>query len=336
MEWWGIDVGGANLKWVDPAGRAASRAFPLWRQPEGLARELGDVLSGIGPGFGLAVTMTGELCDCFATKADGVRHIVSALQSAAGGARLAIYGVDGEFHSPHRAEEQPPLVAASNWHALATFASRWLPDGTGLLIDIGSTTSDLIPVKGGRVATSSQTDTQRLMAGELVYSGIGRTPLMALVANLPYRGADCPVAAELFATTADAYFLLDRLQGAGEGTDWTADRRELTRPLAIDRLARSICADRTTFNAQDALAAAKRVEQSQLDQLGASLRKVMSNFPGENGDFVVAGSGDWLARQLLAGRPGVRGIVSLSDRLGLQGSQGATAVAVATLARERM
>ena len=45
---------------------------------------------------------------------------------------------------------QPQECVAVNWLALATFAGRFLPTGPGLLLDIGSTTSDLVPLQDGR------------------------------------------------------------------------------------------------------------------------------------------------------------------------------------------
>jgi probable H4MPT-linked C1 transfer pathway protein len=333
MRWWGIDVGGANLKWVDPAGRAATRPFPLWQRPGDLAAELTTIFAEIAPGEGVAATMTGELCDCFETKAEGVSSIVAALRAACGEARLAIYGTDGRLHAADQITRTPLLAAASNWHALATFSARWLPGGTGMLIDIGSTTSDLIPLRSGKVATSSVSDTERLSRGELVYSGVARTPLMALVSTLPYRGGECPVAAELFASTADVYYLLSDSTDEEEG-GWTADGRPMTRQFAIDRLARSICADRTTFDEQDALVAAQWVKEKQLFQLRRALEKVLEQYPDCGGDVVIAGSGERLAREVATGCPGVRNVISLGERLGPTGSGGAAAVAVATLARE--
>ena len=101
----------------------------------------------------------------------------------------------------------PELAAASNWHALASFACRFLPERTGLLIDIGSTTTDIIPLVQGRVAALGCNDMQRLVSRELVYRGVGRTPICAMMSTLPVNRKSCPTAAEVFATAADAYVL---------------------------------------------------------------------------------------------------------------------------------
>lgn len=335
MKWWGIDVGGANIKWVDADGHTGSRSFPLWQRPEALAGELGEILANIDSTCGLAVTMTGELCDCFETKSEGVGRIAEAIKEASQGAQLAFYGVDGHFHSVDEVDQHTALLAASNWHALATFASRWLPGCTGTLVDIGSTTTDIIPLERGCVATASQSDTDRLLAGELVYCGAGRTPLMALVSTLPYRGNDCPVAAEYFASTADVYYLLYGVGERPNSREATADGRPMTRQYAIDRLARSICADRTTFDERDALAAAKAVEKAQLARLSKALDRVRSNHPGSGRAMLLSGSGEFLGRLLAERLSGTAEVVSLGESLESGSSEAATAVAVATLASER-
>src|SRR3990172_4014916 len=99
MTWLGLDIGGANLKAADGRGWAHSVPFALWRDPDGLAGALSE-LAATAPGSERwAVTMTGELCDCFRTKADGVRHILAAVEMAAGPRDVVVYLVDGRLVS---------------------------------------------------------------------------------------------------------------------------------------------------------------------------------------------------------------------------------------------
>src|SRR6202030_2937868 len=102
------------------------------------------------------------------------------------------------------------------------------PRGSGLLIDVGSTTTDVIPLSGGRAVPRGVTDAARLQTSELVYTGARRTPVCALV----HEG----VAAELFATTLDVYLTLGAF--AEDSSTDTADGRPATRPRAHARLAR--------------------------------------------------------------------------------------------------
>ena len=90
--------------------------------------------------------------------------------------------------------------------------SRWrrrTPDA--LLIDVGSTTADVVPIADGRVAATGHNDLERLLAGELVYTGVLRTNLAAIAPRVPVRGGWCPVSSEYFAISADVHLVLGHL-----------------------------------------------------------------------------------------------------------------------------
>ncbi len=333
MSYLGLDIGGANLKAADGRGWARSVPFALWRDPDGLAGELAALVADAPASTSIAVTMTGELCDCFATKAEGVRHILSAIGDAAAGREVAVYLVDGRLVPKDEAASAPQLAAASNWHALASFAGRYVKRTAGVLVDIGSTTTDVVPLAGGRPRPQALEDTSRLFAGELVYTGIGRTPVCAVVRHLPWRGRQYPVAAELFATTADAYVLLGLIDEQPAAT-WTADGRPLTIECARARLARMICADVSQFDEEDALRAAQAICDAQRAQIGAALVRVASAMDPPPECFVLSGSGEFLARQVVERRTPAAVVVSLAAKLGRELSACAAAHAVAVLASE--
>ena len=94
--------------------------------------------------------MTGELCDCFETKRQGVLAILDAVEAVGGrqaGPRLAHRR---PLRRPCGGAAEPLKAAAANWLALATFAGRFAPEGPALLIDVGSTTTDIVPLRDGR------------------------------------------------------------------------------------------------------------------------------------------------------------------------------------------
>lgn len=335
MHWHGLDIGGANLKLADGRGQALSRFFPLWQRPAELPMALADLCCHVPPGDGLAVTMTGELADCFATKADGVAAIVAASQAAAAGRALRFYAVGGRWLAAAEACAAPLAVAASNWHALAKFAGRYLPSGAGLLLDVGSTTTDVIPLHSGVPAAIGTTDPERLLHGELRYTGVMRSPLCAVVQALPWRGSNCPVAQELFATTWDAYLTLGDLPEEPACTH-TADGRAATRAAAHDRLARAICADRTMFDADDARVAAQAVAAAQSRDLANAVRQVLAARPSLPQAVIVSGAGEFLARRVASATlPNVEAL-SLATFLGPTVSRCAPAHAVAVLAGEEL
>ncbi|MBX3414376.1 MAG: tetrahydromethanopterin-linked C1 transfer pathway [Pirellulales bacterium] len=333
MAWLGLDIGGAHLKVADTLGYARSLPFPLWRTPNELPAALQQLLASAPAAERVAVTMTGELADCYTTKAEGVASIVAATLAAAGPRQVAFYRHDGNFVESVQANAEPLLVAAANWHALASFACRYVPTSPGLLIDIGSTTTDLIPLVDGAPRTTGHTDPERMLSGELVYTGVVRTPVCAATATLPWRGAPCPVAAELFATTLDAYLTLEDLAEDSSNTE-TADGRAATRAAAHDRLARAICADRTMFSAEDARAAAEAIASAQLSRLGRAAQQVLRALSVPPQSIVVSGQGEFLARRMVEKLRLTVPVVSLAERLGGELSRAATAHAVAVLAEE--
>jgi probable H4MPT-linked C1 transfer pathway protein len=277
--------------------------------------------------------MTGELCDCFSSKAEGVRHILDSIQIAADSREVRVYSVDGAFVTAIEARESPKLAAASNWHALAKFACRFVSAQAGLLIDVGSTTTDVIPLVDGRVAARGRNDTERLLSRELLYLGVGRTPICALTDALPLRGQLCRMAAEVFATTADAYLLLGDLNEDLEA-DWTSDGRPLTKKFARQRLARQLCADADELQLEDFERIANAVRDAQHGELAGSIQAVSDGIPGGLSDCVLSGTGEFLAdavvRRVL---PDCR-IVSLAREIGLPASGCAPAHAIAVLAAE--
>ncbi|MBM4075731.1 MAG: hypothetical protein FJ267_08830 [Planctomycetes bacterium] len=184
----GLDIGGANLKAATNHGQCVSRPFPLWKSPEKLSSEIAwifDKLDGTTC-QAVALTMTGELADCFRTKAQGVSFIVDAVQAAITHLPIHVWTTSDGFVTPKQAILQPMSVAAANWHVLATWCGRWIPSGVGLLIDIGSTTTDIIPIVEGVPASKGKTDVERLLAGELSYSGVRRTPVCAIAQSVPF------------------------------------------------------------------------------------------------------------------------------------------------------
>ncbi len=325
----GLDIGGANLKAADLDGWAKSIPFALWQNPNGLANALRGLIAAAPPANQLAVTMTGELCDCFQTKAEGVRHILNAVDAAAAGRRVLVYLTDGRYASIAEACELPHLAAASNWRALAEFVCRQFANGqSALLIDIGSTTTDIIPIVSGCVAAIGRTDTERLMYSELVYTGVGRTPVCAVAKSLPYRGEACPVAAEVFSTTADAYLVLGNLAEDADDTS-TADGRPLVLACARQRLARQICSDSGDFSNREIVRFAEYVHDLQRGEIERAVTAILQRITSKPTICIASGRGEFLASEVGTKVISESAVLRLSHRLGWGVSWCAPAFAVA-------
>lgn len=330
-----LDIGGANIKLADGTGYARSWPFALWKSPEQLAEKLAACLAAAPPHEKIVVTMTGELCDCFATKREGVRAIVAATLAAASNTSIRFYQTTGEFVGADEACENHLLTAASNWHALATFAAKSCESESAILIDIGSTTTDIIPLENGRETARGRTDPERLQSGELVYTGVERSPVCAIVPYLNWRGARRPVAQEFFATSGDAYLLLQQLAEDPENTN-TADGKPFTRVFAEARLARMVCGDRDLISREEVQSFADQIREAQLKMLQHGLLQVIDSLPGIPASVVLAGQGEFLTHQLVSRViPHVQ-IVSLNEKLGPVVSRCATAHALAVIARNKM
>ena len=323
----GLDIGGANLKAATAGGRAVSVPFALWKQPDGLPAALAALVAQFPDATEFAVTMTGELCDCFETKRAGVHAILDAVESAAAGRPVRVWSTDGAFVSVDEARCDYLKVAAANWHALATFAGRYAPDEGGLLVDVGSTTTDIIPLLYGVPNTTGRTDPARLRNGELVYCGVRRTPVCAVVNE--------GVCAELFATTQDVYVVLGLIPEEASDRD-TADGRPLTVEYSLARLARMLGGDSETLADHAVIDFATRVHGALLASVVAAARRVRLDMPTLR-TVIVSGQGEFLGRRAverLLGETRVDRIVSLHAELGPDVSACGPAYAVAVLAGE--
>ena len=244
----GWDIGGANVKAARLefgkgraiSGRAVCRPFEIWKDKAGLCSLLWEIDCELGPADAMAVTMTAELADVFSDKAEGVAFILRAMREAIPGTPLYLIDLDGRL-VPFDVEAKDLLAfAATNWIAEALVLAARTPDC--LLVDIGSTTTDLIPILGGKLAAQGRRDVERMACGELIYTGALRTPVPAIVSQVPLRGTLCRVSAEYFAIVADVYLALGRITPE-EYACSTPDGRGKTKEEALGRLARVVCED---------------------------------------------------------------------------------------------
>lgn len=298
----GIDIGGANLKFASVDGRIHSQAFPMWTRWKGLSSSLREGLATFGSVTDVAITMTGELADCFLDRGEGVRHIAESVQQACGESRAAFYNIRGQFVSCDVAVRQIDEIAASNWHALASLVAEEVTS-TGILIDIGSTTTDIISVREGKVATQATTDFDRLSEGSLVYVGCTRTPVCSLVDRLTYRGSTSRVMNEWFATMDDVRLVLGSQAEQADDCD-SADGKPRTVFHAINRLARMIGLDHRNVSIADAKSMAVEILHSARQMILGGVEQIsQSGLAADGAPLIVSGHGPDLLHDSLIGRP---------------------------------
>jgi hypothetical protein len=300
----GWDIGGVHTKaaWVPDgdldAVRTAFRSYEIWRQRDTLVAVLREVLTALAAGVpdAMAVTMTAELSDTFCSKREGVLFVLDALTEAFPCLPVYLLGLERDLVPLSEARRNPLSFAAANWLASALFVAEWHP--SCILLDIGSTTTDIVPILQGRIVAEGNTDTGRLAAGELVYTGVIRTNPNTIVSQVPLRGRMCRVAAEYFSVMGDIYLMLGVLSPRAYSGP-TPDGRGKTLQDAQGRLARLVCADQEVLTPDEIHNLARYLHQKQLQQVEEALLQVLSRLDqGRRLPVVAAGLGRFLVEEI--------------------------------------
>ena len=336
----GWDIGGAHLKVaaVDRNGKviqAMQLACPLWLGLDRLDAAIAAALEAVPESGAHALTMTGELTDFFRNRAEGVKSILARFAEQVPVSRILVYAGPAGFLTPGEAARKTGAVASANWAASAELVASILPDA--LFVDIGSTTTDLVPIRGGVMRIRGFSDADRLSCEELVYTGVVRTPIMALAERIPFDGQWIPAMAEYFATTADVYRLTGELPDDADQLP-AADNAGKTVRDSARRLARMIGRDLESAPLAQWKQCARQLGDLHLRQITQACERVLSRTVAiDRSPVVGAGTGRFVARKLasLLGRR-YRDFDSLIETAPVAASRAsscAPAVAVALLAQ---
>ncbi len=338
----GWDIGGAHLKMahIDRSGRVIAAhqfAAPLWQGLQVLDKSL-SIAKQLIPDAELrhAVTTTAELADIFPDRRSGLSQLVARVASELSPRSIRFYaGPDGWIQA-EQAGDHYMNIASANWHATASYAVSLT--GNGILIDIGSTTTDIIPFADGKLIHQGYTDYERLGCHELIYTGIVRTPLMAITREIMFAGQPRPVVAEHFATMADVYRLTGDLAEEDDMLP-TADGAGKMQMDSARRVARMIALDVSGDEDPEVwVALAQSFADIQLDDIRKSLLAVKSRMPAGNSlTFIGAGAGRFLVQQLAAALD-VRymdfaDLIEADSDVRMLAARSAAAVSVAQLSR---
>jgi probable H4MPT-linked C1 transfer pathway protein len=338
----GLDIGGANTKatYIKTDNgtvneqRTVLEYFPIWKDRKGqlpqvlekLKQQVADstVLDGVG------VTITAELSDAYMTKNEGINHVLDCVTMVFADVPTFVLDVETKMLTVKDARIEPLKVASANWVATGWMISQLIKNC--IIVDVGSTTTSIIPVINGKVAATGRTDLEKLQNGELVYSGSLRTNVAAIVDAIPVKGKMTRVSSELFAQTGDVHLLLNNI-GQKDYTAETCDGRGKTRKEAAARLARVVCADTDMLNEQEIVAMAKFVYERQVEQIAAGLKQVYERKQSIQGEkmIVVAGFGrNFLARKA-SGKVGFKQIIDMQELVGAEAAVVSPSVGVALM-----
>ncbi|MFA5982509.1 MAG: hydantoinase/oxoprolinase family protein [Methylococcaceae bacterium] len=304
----GWDIGGAHVKAavIDDAENLIGvyqQPCPLWLGLEHLQLAVNIILQlltnqGVTKAHCQhAITMTGELADLFANRDDGVRQIIVTMEQLLLSKNCYVFA--GQYGFLPLEQVHPVhfiAIASANWLASTLYIARQVD--VGLLVDIGSTTTDILLLSGSQVIAQGYTDYQRLVSGELVYTGIVRTPVMAITQSANDQGQKVGLMAEHFATSSDIYRLTGELNEDHDQFQ-TADGAEKTSAASARRLSRMIGCDYLPEQLERWQQFAYDIRSQQLLRLQASCELQLSRIDKKtNITLIGAGIGRFLVEAL--------------------------------------
>ncbi len=316
----GIDIGGANTKIASADGRLVELHYvPLWKNSK-LPEVLTDISKRLMPEK-VGVVITGELADCFPDKDSGISYIIDAVNNAF--RDVMFLDNTGNF-----TKEKKRSIAAANWMASALTVGKDFKDC--IFVDTGSTTTDIIPIKHGKTL-AAVTDFERLKRSELVYTGVLRTNIAAILDTVDVGGVSSRISSELFSVTADAYLVL----GMISVDDYTCDTPDGAGKNVQDakrRLARLVCADLTEIGEEEFVSIAKQVMEKQVRDIVSAIHETAQR---HNLNTIVAcGLGEFIVKEAVE-KLGFE-VILISEKYGKEISKVFPAYAVAQLVKPRV
>ncbi len=275
----GFDIGGANtdvaiIELGDDGEinsiKVDSRYFPMWLKRDELSNTLQDLIGeDIKEIDGIGVSMTAELVDAYKSKKEGVQDVIKKVEEAFD-IPTAYVSLSG-MKDLEESLKNPLDVAAANWIATSYIAAAL--NSNCIMVDVGSTTTDIIPIKDGFECSKGRNDLERLSTGELVYTGMLRNNVATIVDKVPLAGKWFRVSSELFAITADVHLILGNI----DYTDYTCDTpdgRDKTIRDCMRRIARFLCADLELLNYRDILEVAEYIYHQQILKIAEGIKEV--------------------------------------------------------------
>ncbi|TFG30045.1 MAG: hypothetical protein EU532_01830 [Promethearchaeota archaeon] len=316
----GLDIGGANtkaalLQFTDnqiTKSFSYIEYFPFWEKtlneiPKMLKRIVLNIVKKnnykLNEIEAISITITAELSDAFQTKKEGILTIFAALSKVFDTSKMFFISNNNEFINFERANLESSSIAAANWVSTSLFLGRFIPNC--ILIDAGSNTIDIIPIKHSVPIANGKDDISRLMNHELIYTGGLRATIPSITHFVPYKGSDIRISFEKFALISDVHRILGNITEK-EYTNDTADHRLKSLENCYARLARIICMDIDSIKREDLNLIANFIYEKQIELILDELRAFVDSHRGFINEFedeplfVITGlSAEFLIRKTL-------------------------------------
>jgi len=322
----GFDIGGANIKVVKLKFVRNKREievlreyFPLWLKGRNdLENKLQELRSKLLPdedNYIIITCMTAELCDIYDDKSDGVLHVVNSVENVFYDSKGNYYvNVHGKLITYDDVVNNPLQIAAANWAASVWLIERLCKNC--ILIDIGSTTTTIIPVINGKAHILGFNDPDKIKYGEILYIGTLRTNIVEFIDKVPYKGFLIDICRERFSTIADVHLILGNIS-ENEYTTETADGKGKSFEECIRRLCRIVCSSTELMNIYEVIELARYIYEVQLFKLTQVVYQIRSRIAsmGINPDefiLVSAGIGEFIVKEI-GRRIKFKKVVSIDD-----------------------
>ena len=202
----GWDIGGAHIKaakidFKKKSLKTKQIYSPVWKNINNLKKSISYIKKKLGNCDYHVITMTAELSDIFHDRKSGVKHIVKISSEVLENYKFFFYSKKGILEKKKTFKETLNLESM-NWHATASYISNFFSNC--ILVDIGSTTTDIIPIKNKKIICKGKNDYERLKFNELIYMGVLRTPITAIKKNENLIN-------ENFSNLSDVYRIINKI-----------------------------------------------------------------------------------------------------------------------------
>ncbi len=323
-----IDIGGANTKITemdDNYYKIHHIYFPMWKKSNELKELLKKYHSERVEKIG--VVMTAELSDAYLDKKEGVNDILDSVENAFPDKKIYLFDVNGNFITVDEGRKNYLNVAASNWTVSCSFVSKFI-DKNCIFVDMGSTTTDIIPIKDGKIM-GEKTDLDRLMNNQLLYIGALRTPLSFLSNVIKFRGKNTNISSEYFSITGDINLILDKINESDYTCD-TPDGNLSDKYHSLVRLSKVLCADLNLVSENELLNVAEQFYNKILENIEKNIISISKRYNLNN--VIIAGLGENILKDALKNY----NIYSISENYGKEVSISMPSYALGRLMMEEL
>ena len=288
----GWDIGGAHIKaakidFKKKTSKTKQLYSPIWKNVNYLKKSIKLIKKKLGKTNYHAITMTAELSDIFPDRKNGVKHIINLSSKILGEKNIFFYSKKN-FLKKKLAIKKPFELNSMNWHATASFISNFFPNC--ILVDIGSTTSDIIPIKNKEIISKDVSDYQRLKSNELIYLGVLRTPIQAVERKKNLIN-------ENFANLSDVYRVLNKIPSTFDLLP-TLDSKTKNKHDSARRIARIFGKDYKKNHFLKWKKIAYQIEGEHLKILKSVIKKIEKKNFLKKVPIIGAGIGEFLVKKI--------------------------------------